>query len=59
MAGLGEPQAVGRLGHSKVNDPGPVLGEQNVAGLEIAVDHSGAVDVSESLGQRAGEFGQL
>jgi hypothetical protein len=45
----------GRPGDAEVNDPRAVVGQDDVARLEVAVDEAAGVDRGQPLGQRGTE----
>lgn len=59
LPGLGAQFTVLRPGDTEVDDLGSVLGEQDVAGLEIPVHHTGTVDVAQGLREPGHEPPQL
>jgi hypothetical protein len=55
----GQGRRVGRLRDPEVDDPRPVIGHDDVGGLEVAVDEPAGVDRGQSLGQRGPEPGHV
>jgi hypothetical protein len=59
QAGLGDPLPAGRVqrtGHAEVGDPCLALAEQDVFGLEVAVDHPVVMRMVEGAGDLMGEI---
>jgi len=54
-AGAGEPGRVQRLSDAEVDDTRPSGGQQDVGGLEVAVDDPGGVDRIDGLGDPNGQ----
>jgi hypothetical protein len=53
-SGLGERMTIHGAGNAEIDDARAILGQKDIAGLEIAVDHACAMNVTQRTGQRRG-----